>query len=313
MIVPESIRELRGICQLSPQWQVHQPWAFLQIRRASIYLTWILLHLPVTANGVSLVGIIAGIGASVLFGSTHFVAGAVTLQLAILCDFSDGEVSRYRQQQSKQGSYLDKVYHFTVQPSVFAGVTISAYQIRPSLWVLVAGFISTISVSAFAMVAAYANELAIWKHSKKLVDKLNATPNADPRHRSAVAEFVRPRPTHAQTNASVSALHNVKQSQFAHRLSESASLWDFPYIFFVITAAVIVQHFIPVMTAGPLVVTPLEITLLFYALTYPCWIALYVFYVLATQSTEKGYLAFAHDLRLLMAKTSGMRADELGA
>lgn len=300
MSVPESISELRAICQLSPQWQVHQPWAFLQIRKASIYLTWVLLHLPVTANGVSLIGIVIGIGASVLFGSMHFIAGAVALQLAILCDFSDGEVSRYRKQQSKEGSYLDKIYHFIVQPSVFAGITIGAFQLSPSIWVLVAGFISTICVAALVMVMAYANELAVWKHSRKLIDKLNAEVDADGEP-SILTDMLRHRPQTAQSSRG-GALHNVKHSRLAQRVSEMSALWDFPYIFFVITAGAVAQTLVPAAPAIGL--TPLGMVLLFYAVTYPCWIALYVSYVLATQSAERGYLVFVDDLSLLLSRTA---------
>jgi phosphatidylglycerophosphate synthase len=304
MRVPESIRELRSICQLSPQWQVHQPWAFLQIRKASIYLTWVLLHLPVTANGVSLAGIIAGIIASVLFGTAHFGAGAITLLLAILFDFSDGEVSRYRKQQSKQGSYLDKVYHFTVQPSVFAGITIGAFQVRPSIWILVAGFVSTICVAAFVMVVAYANELAIWKHSRKLVDSLNASLDAGPGKGSALSAFLTAGARRTTTADGWDKPKAATRSEFARRFSELSSLWDFPYIFFVVTAAAVLQALLPPAMIRGVAFAPLEAILLFYAMTYPIWIALFLFHVLATESTERGYVAFADDLAKLLSRTS---------
>lgn len=313
MRVPESIRELRTICQRSPQWQVHQPWAFLQIRRASIYLTWILLHLPVTPNGVSLLGIASGIVASVLFGGMHFIAGSIALQFAILCDFSDGEVSRYRKQQSKQGSYLDKVYHFTVQPSVFAGVTIGAYRVHPSLWVLVAGFVATICVAAFVMVVAYANELAVWKHARKLLDKISASLVANTSNPSVLTDILGPLSSPTTVGATVGSLSGVKDSSLARRISEMSSLWDFPYIFFVLTASVIAWLLVPELRIGELAVSPLDVVLLFYAVTYPCWIALYLFYVLATQSVERGYLAFAGDLSLLLSRVAQVASDSAGS
>jgi phosphatidylglycerophosphate synthase len=311
MRVREGISELRAICQEGSPGVAAQPWAFLQIRKISIFLTWMLLHFPLSANAVSLAGIAAGLVASVLLGSTHFVAGAIALQLAALFDFSDGEVSRYRKQQSKQGSYLDKVYHFTVPPSVFAGITIGAYQIRPSLWILVVGFISSISAAVFLMVMAYANELAIWKHSRKLVDKLNAALNADQTQTGSLTDFLKPA-TIMDVPHSGGALGDVKQSKLARRVAELSSLWDFPYTFFVITAAVVSQALFPLVSVGNIAVTPLELLLLFYGCTYPCWIGLYLFYVLSTRATERGYLAFVDELSPLLSRRAATNPANSG-
>ena len=51
--VKESISELREICQMSFHRWGGQEGAFLQIRKISIYVTYVLLHFPITANGVS--------------------------------------------------------------------------------------------------------------------------------------------------------------------------------------------------------------------------------------------------------------------
>ncbi len=272
-----------------------------------------LLHLPFSPNLITLLGIATGLLSSVLLGLGHLIAGIVALQSSILLDFCDGEVSRYRKQQSKEGSYLDRVYHFSVHPSIFAGVTVAAYRARPSLWVVVVGFVCTISVFVYVMVMAYANELAVWKHSRKLVDRLNAALDADPAQRSVLTEMLTPRPLQTTSTISDDALHNnIKQSGFARRVSEMAAFWDFPYIFWVVTVGAVSQVFVPLVTVGTFALTPLEMVLLFYAMTYPCWIALFLFYVLATQSTERGYLGFADDLSLLLSRTSRTTTDESG-
>lgn len=309
MKIPETIAELRAICQQSPQWQVHQPWTFLQIRKASIYLTWILLHFPITPNGVTLTGIGMGIVASLLFGGEQWLAGIIALQLTILLDFSDGEVSRYRKQQSKQGSYLDKVYHFTVQPSLFAGLTIGAYQARPSLGILVAGFISTICVAAFVMVMSYANELAVWKHCKKLVDSLNGGLDTHPAQHPALAAAKQRLEALTSSSDATGILQSAKQSKFSRQIAELAGRWDFPYIFFVITAAALLQLLVPAAFAATVGQSPIEIVLLFYAVTYPCWMLLFLVYVLASKSTERGYAAFADDLFNLVSAESSATAD----
>jgi phosphatidylglycerophosphate synthase len=304
MRVPESIQELRAICQLSPQWQVPQPWAFLQIRKVSIYVTWILLHTPITANGVSVAGILLGVAGACFLGATHFVTGVILLALATIFDFSDGEVSRYRKQQSKQGSYLDKVYHFTVQPSAFAGMTIGAFQSHPSIWILVAGFVSAISVAALVMVMAYANELAIWKHSRKLIASVSAFLATQ-----GTAQYV-PGLPRTSVPPDQTGAEGPTYSSTARRVAELASLWDFPYIFFVIGAAALAQSIVPSMTIAAMTTAPLELVLAFYALTYPVWIAVFVFHVLSTQSTERGYRAFAEELSVLVTRASLSRSQK---
>jgi phosphatidylglycerophosphate synthase len=305
MSVRESIQELRAICQLSPQWQVPQPWAFLQIRKVSIYVTWILLHTPISANGVSLAGILLGVAGACFMGATHFVTGVILLALATIFDFSDGEVSRYRKQQSKQGSYLDKVYHFTVQPSAFAGITIGAFQSHPSTWILVAGFVSAISVAALVMVMAYANELAIWKHSRKLIASVSAFLATEGARFEHVPGLPR---TSVPSDPTETA--GPTYSSTARRVAELASLWDFPYIFFAIGAGALAQSIVPSMTIGAMTTAPLELVLAFYALTYPGWIAVFVFHVLSTQSTERGYHAFAEELSVLVARASLSRSQK---
>jgi|GEM_PF-3345606 len=300
MRVPERIRELRAICQLSPQWQVEQPWAFLQIRKVSIYLTWILLHTPLYPNGVSILGILSGIAASVLLGMGHPLPGLVLLQLAIVLDFSDGEVSRYRKLQSKQGSYLDKVYHFTVHPAVFAGLTLGAYRARPEFWILVAGFVCAIGVTAYSMVMVHANDLAAWKHGKKLLDRLNAALDAEPRDRTALqSRLTTPMPPAPQ-----GANEGIRQSAAARLVSYLSGTWDFPYIMFVITGAFLIQQLVPSLAFGTRTVTPTELVVLFYALTYPPWTGFFLSYILATRATDRAYEAFAGDLSRLLSRVS---------
>jgi phosphatidylglycerophosphate synthase len=306
MSVSESVAELRVICQQGPNWQVHQPWAFRQIRKVSIYVTWMLLHTPITPNGVTLMGIVLAIVGGVLFAATEFGLAAIAIVVSMICDFSDGEVSRYRKQQSKQGSFLDKVYHFTAHQSVFAGLAIGAYQLHPSLAVIVLGFVATVAVPAFSIVVGYGNELAVWKHARKLVEKLNTALSATPPNREMLDRLIA---SGGSARAGVERLdaEEARSKSRAQLVTNLVGYWDFPYIFWVITAAVLGNAILPGGRIGGTSITAFDAVLFFYAVTYPCWIVLYLVHVLATKATERGYAAFSDEMSQLLASAMRVR------
>lgn len=303
MKIPESINELRTICQVSFHGWGTQEFAFLQIRKVSIYFTWALLHFPLTANNVTVLAIATGLFASLLFGMNYLIAGMIVLQLSMVFDFCDGEVSRYRGQQSKEGSYLDKIYHFLVHPSVFAGLTIGAHQIHPTTFVVVVGFITTISIFSNTMIKGYAGELAIWSHSRRLLNKLNLALEADPNDQTLLSDLLNTESfkRSSETGGNV-FIEKAKQSSLAHVISNMSNKWDFPYIFFVVTVATFIQLFIPMVSIGDAYFTPLELVLLFFAVTYPFWMIFFLTYILVTRQIERGYAAFVHDLMLLLKR-----------
>lgn len=313
MKVRESIKELKEICQISFHgWSV-QRFAFLQIRKVSIYLTWILLHFPLTANSVTLLGILVGLLTSLLFGLNYLVAGVIALQFSILFDFCDGEVSRYRRQQSKEGSYLDRIYHFCVHPSVFAGITIGANKTHPDTWIIVVGFIVTISVFLNSMVKAYASEIAIWMHCKRLLGKLNAALEAGPGGHAMLSDLLNSKFNNQSLVMPINRLfQKARHSNLANIVFNNISnKWDFPYIFFVVTIVVVIQLFVPTIRIGITCFTPLELLLLFYTITFPCWIVFFLSYVLVTRQIGRGYDSFTRDLLLLLKKTSELDVNAL--
>ena len=125
----EKIAELRVICQTTAKKDVSNYYMRYVSRFFSIYLTRLLLPLPVTADQVSFAMIAVGIGASFFFLSADpgmFLWGAAGLQLWYVLDCVDGEVARYRfYQRSKEvvldkarlsmtGSYWDYLNHYIV-------------------------------------------------------------------------------------------------------------------------------------------------------------------------------------------------------
>jgi CDP-alcohol phosphatidyltransferase-like enzyme len=309
MKMNKSIAELREMCQYSyPDWD-SQPRLYFYIRKVSIYLTWILVHLPISANQVSLLMIITGLCSSVLFACNYLIAAIFTLQICILLDFCDGEVARYRNQHSIEGMYLDQIFHFCVHPSIFAGIAIGVNNIHPSTWIIVAGFICAISIFADVMIKEYAKVIVSWIYSRRLLNNLNAALEVYPKDKSLFIDLLN-RESHSQT--SINSMNGrTKHSNLTRIFKSMISTWGFPNVFIVITVVVLIQLFIPMVCIGDACFTPLELILLFYAITYPFSIISFLCYNVARRRIGRDYDSFVQDLLLLLKKTSKIDIGEL--
>lgn len=93
----------------------------LYLRRLSPHLTRLLIPTPVTANGVTVLMMVAGwaaAGALLLPGLWGALLGALLAQLQMLLDCSDGEVARWKGLSGPVGVFLDKVGHYTVEGAI---------------------------------------------------------------------------------------------------------------------------------------------------------------------------------------------------
>ena len=101
----------------------------LYMRRLSPYLTWLLLHTPITANGVTWLMIGLGLlaaGALSLPGLLPAVGALLLIQAQLLFDCSDGEVARWRASQSPAGVYLDRLGHYVTEAALAIALGIRA-------------------------------------------------------------------------------------------------------------------------------------------------------------------------------------------
>ncbi|MBU7017096.1 MAG: CDP-alcohol phosphatidyltransferase family protein [Theionarchaea archaeon] len=88
------IKELKLRCKSISR----DPLIAVAYRRISIYLTWLILHTPITANQVTALEVIVSSGGSLFFlfkDPLYWVLGFLVLQLSIILDCTDGEVARY--------------------------------------------------------------------------------------------------------------------------------------------------------------------------------------------------------------------------
>ena len=116
-----SVAQVRAVCQPdavrmranSEHWV-----ADVYLRGISPYLTRLLLRTPISANGVTALMIITGMGAAAALlipGLPGAFLAAILGQLQMLWDCCDGEVARWRGTSSPKGVFLDRVGHYVTE------------------------------------------------------------------------------------------------------------------------------------------------------------------------------------------------------
>ena len=118
------------------------PYAKYFIRPISIWFTWVFVRTPLNANHVTIIQEIFGIIGAVLFACGRFVLGALFLQLGFIMDNSDGEVARWKNQQSESGKFLDLIGHMIVIPSYYFGLGLGLYLQQGTIVTLIMGFLA---------------------------------------------------------------------------------------------------------------------------------------------------------------------------
>jgi len=118
------------------------PYAIYIVRPISIWFTWLFVRTPLTANHVTIIQEILGVIGAVLFGYGRFVWGAIFLQLGFIMDNSDGEVARWKNQQSESGKFLDLIGHMIVIPFYFFALGMGLYLQQGHIITLITGFLA---------------------------------------------------------------------------------------------------------------------------------------------------------------------------
>lgn len=136
-----SLAELRAVVQ--PDWvmaRTAEHWTgTLYMRKLSIYLTWLLVRTPISANGVTVLMILAGglAGPALLLpGIWGPLVAALLAQLQMFLDCCDGEVARWRNTSSPRGIFLDQLGHYVAEGSIglFLGVATAVHLAGPFDW-----------------------------------------------------------------------------------------------------------------------------------------------------------------------------------
>jgi phosphatidylglycerophosphate synthase len=181
MPVP-PIRELEAICggegrdPDAPR-DFRNAYAVL-VRKLSIRITWLLLHTRMSANTVTVVGILIGVAGALMLACNQFwvlVGGLILLQLSFVVDFSDGEIARYRAQvqgvpTSAGGAYLDWIGHYYVPAIAIGAVAWGAYLQSSRDWLLLAALVAILSVVRVAYSARDHVLLGLYRDKPELRD-----------------------------------------------------------------------------------------------------------------------------------------------
>lgn len=129
-----DIRTLRAICHSGKLAQDRRSWYVLQ-RRATIYLTWLVLHTGLEANHVTMITVMLALGGSILLAMASpklALAGALVLVAHHVLDKVDGDVARYRGRHSIVGVYLDDLGHAIAFAGIFLGLGVHLAHGAPS-------------------------------------------------------------------------------------------------------------------------------------------------------------------------------------
>jgi len=169
----ESIRELREICQKKyKEFRRGYPiWELLD-RKISIYFTKLFLCAKITANQATLIATIVGVIATVFLATGPSwcpIIGALLLRLWSILDCTDGEIARYRKTFGVTGGYVDRLNNAVVEPLIFMGLTIRAYDTFNDPLVFIFGFLASISALQIklAIYETYAAVLDAYFNSEK--------------------------------------------------------------------------------------------------------------------------------------------------
>lgn len=166
----ESIKILREICQASRK--ETDNWHMKHIsRKPSIYITWLLLHTPITANGATLLFLLTGFIAASVFiigGKWAFLTGSILLEFWYIMDMVDGEIARYKKQTSLTGVYFDCMSHYIIHPLIFMCVGLGLYKYYHQINLLVISIIAGYSICMISVTTDVFNAVFFQKLSKCL-------------------------------------------------------------------------------------------------------------------------------------------------
>jgi phosphatidylglycerophosphate synthase len=106
-----TIEEIRRIGQPKEILAMHSPYSVHVLRKVSPYFTRFFIAHGITANQVSILGILIGISSAILLfsGTPSMLVGCLLYQFWNLFDSIDGEIARVTDTKTPSGKYLETV------------------------------------------------------------------------------------------------------------------------------------------------------------------------------------------------------------
>lgn len=262
-----SIKELRATSQKADYGYEVYPLMFRFIRVISIYFTWLLIQTKVKPNTITICGVIFGVLSGVMFFCGLVGTGLTMVALAIIADFSDGEVSRFHKTTSKEGTYLDSIHHFVVQPFFIAGIVLWSFEKNSSLPFLAAGMVSVINSIILTLAITSAVDNALLKHLLKHIKN-----NSNNRK---------------QTEIVTASKSQIQKTKFYRTIPGTvARMMDFPYVIVIMGAGAALMNYakdsIFNVNGGLLIYI-----IYLYAVLSSCMICVFIWNVVYSKHIEK--------------------------
>ena len=182
----ESIKELRRICQpkyeqikVNPYYRVYRRF----FRVFSIYITKFLLYFNISANTISILGLILGIIGSLYFSFSKFLLGSIIMQIWFLMDTIDGELARYYYSKNKQkdylskGEFLDLNSHHLVHSLVFIGLSLGLYNLTNNITMIYLGIATLFALLLNELIDLNKIKVLFYYNIKSKINKINKNKN----------------------------------------------------------------------------------------------------------------------------------------
>ena len=270
-----SIKNLRSKSQDSISNElIKYPLLFKLIRKLSIFLTWILMHTPLSPNSITISGIISAYFALTFLLLNQIFLSVIFFSYTVLSDFSDGEVSRYKNLKSKEGTYLDKIHHLHSTFIFFSAILMFQYFETGEKIFLFCSF----SILPFSILLpfsiTYGIDVAEITHLRYLIIG----------KRYVNYQIKDRREFRSNLKNEISTDKLIKKNKIIIFIFSLTRYWGFPYIFVTYALAYFIDYL-----SGYYYVGVNKYLTFFYTLTFPILTYIYVWRGLKNKIIEKNF------------------------
>ena len=156
----------------------------------SIYFSYILIYLGLSANKVTLIsGLTSIVGGILIISDNKFITllGFLCFHLFAILDMCDGEVARYNQESSISGHFLDWYMHYLTSFAMLFGLFVNSIDYLNNDLLLIIGLIAIAIPILDKSITSAGWTVIIWTRLRKFNENLKITP-------SKIKQTIKPKP-----------------------------------------------------------------------------------------------------------------------
>lgn len=105
-------------------------WLYYTGRLPSFYMTWLFLHLNISANQATYISLVIGFGSCIFLALGSYtlkLAGALLASLYLLLDCVDGNIARYTKSTSPFGKFIDASASYIISSFLFMSIGLGTF------------------------------------------------------------------------------------------------------------------------------------------------------------------------------------------